>query len=217
MDGTLVAGDCGVLFVRHLVARGLVPAREMFAWGRWAAGVARHGLHEREVASAKRLLLRMRARMGERRTEAIYDQLFTETIRPRLRERVVAELREAQADGAVFIVTANLRAMAIRLGRELGISEQNCLGAEPLLDENGNPGEEVRLPIPMEEERARLLRQLAGEHGVPLEQTKAYGDSLHDVPMLRAAGRPCAVHPGAALRRLAEAERWRIIAGPPQE
>ena len=211
MDGTLVAGDCGVLFIRHCLARRLLPARELFAWSRWVMGVARHGVHEREVAAAKRLLLRARVRLGEARADALYDDFFRAEIRHRIREDARAELDRAALEGPVFLITANLRAMAIRLGAEVGVPPERCLGAEPVLDENGVPGDEVRLPIPMDEERARIVRTLAARHEVPLEKVRAFGDSVHDVPMLRAAGQPCAVYPSAALRKIAEHEGWRMV------
>jgi HAD superfamily phosphoserine phosphatase-like hydrolase len=216
MDGTLVDGDCGVLFVRHCLARRLLPARELLGWGRWLLAVARRGLHEPEVAMAKSMLLRTRVRLGEAASDALYDGFFTARIRQRLRRDCRQELEQARREGPVFIVTANLRAMAIRLGAELGLGPEQCLGAEPVLDASGRPTEEVRRPIPMGEERARLIRELAARAQVPLAQVRAFGDSLHDVPMLRAVGQPCAVHPSRSLRRIAERDGWRLLgAGPP--
>ena len=46
---------------------------------------------------------------------------------------------------------------------------------------------------------------------IDLREVRAYGDSIHDLPMLRTVGRPCAVHPGRALRRVADDEGFRLL------
>lgn len=213
MDGTLIDGDCGVLFVRHCVARGLLPARELLAWGRWLLRAAREGAGPPVVAQAKRNLLRVWRRLGEEQGDALYDRFFAEVLRPRVRAVVAAELRHAQREGEVYLLTANLRRMAQRLGRELGVPPGQCLGAEP----RGALTEEIALPILMGDARAHRVSALAGELGVPLREVRAYGDSIHDAPMLRLAGRPCAVYPSPALRHLALREGWRVISSVREE
>src|ERR1700694_614869 len=70
---------------------------------------------------------------------------------------------------------------------------------------------ELAEPVPMSEVRARLVRGLLERACVQRERTCAYGDSIHDAPMLREVGRPCAVYPSRALRVLAQASGWRIL------
>ena len=217
MDGTLVAGDCGVLFALFCARRGLLTLGELGAMAAWVGRAAVRGVREAEVVEAKRMLLRSRMRLGEARTDALYEEFFTSELRPRLRADVREELETARAEGPIVIVTANLRGLAVRIGRELGVPEERCFGAEPVRDALGALTGEVRLPIPVGEERAVLLRAIAAREGVPLAAVRAYGDSLHDLPMLRAAGRPCAVHPGRRLRKVAASERWRTLpACPPR-
>jgi phosphoserine phosphatase len=211
MDGTLVAGDCGVLFVLYCARRGLLPARELGAWLPWLLRVAAGGLREAEAAQAKRLLLRSWVRLGEARADALYDACFEALVRPRLRRAVCDQLRAAQGEGPVVIVTANLGAMARRLGRELGVPAERCLGAEGRRDGGGQLDGEVLLPLPMGEERAAIVRAQAALLGVPIERVRAFGDSMNDLPMLRAAGRACAVHPGRRLLRAARAEGFGLL------
>lgn len=46
---------------------------------------------------------------------------------------------------------------------------------------------------------------------VDLDDATAYGDSLSDLPVLRACGHPVAVNPDRRLRAVAEAEGWPIV------
>ena len=211
MDGTLVAGDCGVLFALFCARHGLLTLGELGAMAAWVGRAAVRGVKEAEVVEAKRMLLRFRMRLGEARSDALYEECFASDLRPRLRADVRAELESAKAAGPVFIVTANLRGLAVRIGGELGVPAERCLGAEPVRDARGALTGDVHQPIPVGEERARLVRAIAAREGVPLEEVRAFGDSLHDVPMLRAAGKPCAVHAGRRLRELAAREGWRTL------
>lgn len=62
-------------------------------------------------------------------------------------------------------------------------------------------------------EKLAAARQIATEAGEDLADAVAYGDSGHDVALLRAVGRPVAVHPSRALRRVAREEGWEILDG----
>ena len=49
------------------------------------------------------------------------------------------------------------------------------------------------------------------EHGLKLDLSHAYSDSLSDYPMLAVVGRPTAVNPDARLRAHARAYEWPIL------
>jgi len=54
------------------------------------------------------------------------------------------------------------------------------------------------------------VRRWAATAGVDLARSHAYSDSVFDVPLLRAVGRPHAVNPDRRLRAVATAARWPI-------
>ncbi|MFI5066921.1 MAG: HAD family hydrolase [Streptosporangiales bacterium] len=62
------------------------------------------------------------------------------------------------------------------------------------------------------EAKARRVRELAAERGYHLADCYAYSDSVTDLPMLEAVGRPHAVNPDRALRRLAQQRGWPVLA-----
>jgi len=62
------------------------------------------------------------------------------------------------------------------------------------------------------EAKAQRVRELAAERGYRLADCYAYSDSVTDLPMLEAVGRPHAVNPDRALRRLAQQRGWPVLA-----
>src|SRR5258708_32777682 len=160
--------------------------------GAWGARALLGRIGEPEVAEAKRLMLRFSARLGEARFAEIYDECFRTSIVPRLRSDLREELQARRAEGAVVLITANLRDFAVRLGGHLGIPASHCFGAVGTRRDGALTGE-LAEPVPMSEVRARLVRGLLRRAGGPPERTRAYGDSIHDAPMRREAGLPSSV------------------------
>lgn len=62
------------------------------------------------------------------------------------------------------------------------------------------------------EAKAQRVRELAAERGYQLADCYAYSDSVTDLLMLEAVGRPHAVNPDRALRRLAQQRGWPVLA-----
>jgi phosphoserine phosphatase len=64
--------------------------------------------------------------------------------------------------------------------------------------------------LPHGEAKAAALARHAERAGIDLRRSTAYGDSVHDLPMLELAGTAVAVRPDARLRRVAAARGWAI-------
>lgn len=210
IDGTLLDGDCGVLFARHCALRGLLGLRELAASASWLARAALGRIDEAAVVEAKRVALRFQLHIGEARAQELLERCFVEDILPRRRRAVLELVAAQQRAGEVVLVTANMRDFALHWGRELGIPADRCYGAEGLR-RGGLLTDELVGPVPLGEERARLVRGLLRERAIEPAVASAFGDSVFDEPMLRAVGSPCAVYPSRALRATALREGWRIL------
>lgn len=55
------------------------------------------------------------------------------------------------------------------------------------------------------------VKQWAGEHGVDLDESFAYSDSIYDTPLLGAVGHPFAVNPDPRLQLFATVRRWPVL------
>ena len=61
------------------------------------------------------------------------------------------------------------------------------------------------------EAKASRVRELASQRGYQLAGCYAYSDSVTDLPLLEAVGRPHAVNPDRALRRIARDRHWPVL------
>ncbi|MDH5277190.1 MAG: haloacid dehalogenase-like hydrolase [Gammaproteobacteria bacterium] len=64
---------------------------------------------------------------------------------------------------------------------------------------------------PFGPDKVELVKALCAELQVPAVELFAYGDSVHDLPLLRFAGHPVAVRPDTALRAAAGVAGWEIV------
>ena len=98
-------------------------------------------------------------------------------------ETLIAQLRRLGYKTA--ILSGGFNYFAERLQQRLGI---DYVYANALPVENGLVTGEVQEPIVDGQRKAELLRQLAQQEGISLEQTIAVGDGANDLPMLSIAG-----------------------------
>jgi HAD superfamily hydrolase (TIGR01490 family) len=58
--------------------------------------------------------------------------------------------------------------------------------------------------------KAEAALKLAGERGIDLSQSYAYGDSANDIPILSLVGHPTGINPDHRLRRYCRKEHWPV-------
>ena len=59
--------------------------------------------------------------------------------------------------------------------------------------------------------KAKVIRDYCVKHGLQLDKSHAYTDSMSDYPMLAIVGRPTAVNPDMRLRTTARSYEWPIL------
>ena len=93
---------------------------------------------------------------------------------------------------------------------------QDYLGADDLIANSlqfveGFATGKVIPPIVEGANKANRIRDYCVQHGMRLDLSHAYSDSLSDYPMLAVVGRPTAVNPDSRLRSHARAYEWPIL------
>ncbi len=133
-----------------------------------------------------------------------FDALLGSKIFPAAADQI----REHKAKGdLVVLVTGSLDFIMTPLADHLGADHMLSMS---LLEQNGKfTGELMSSPLG-EEEKARVVKAFAHDHGIELAASFAYGDSRADLPMLRCVGTPVVVNPGKALRQIASESGWKI-------
>ena len=119
---------------------------------------------------------------------------------------------------AIILLSGTLEPLAREVALALtacfairGIAARITVCATRLEEKNGRwTGRILGEPI-FAEAKARVVRRLAFENGLRLQNCYAYADGWSDRWMLEAVGRPVAVNPEQKLRRLARLKDWPIF------
>jgi HAD superfamily hydrolase (TIGR01490 family) len=205
VDGTLLHGPSSErLFFRHLVANGQCGWRQLAAAAlfclRWWPTYGRHVLKKN-----KAYLVGLEVRAVQQTAEAFVQQLLVTRIRPSILRRLEEHRR---AGHPVALLTGTPEFIAAPLAARLhaqAYSAMRCSTRDGLFD-GGPPTSH-----PFGAEKLQQAQTLCARLGWRLSDCYAYADSAHDIPLLRAAGHPIAVHPDRRLRRVAANEGWEIM------
>jgi HAD superfamily hydrolase (TIGR01490 family) len=141
--------------------------------------------------------------------ETMSTRLFDELFRPSMFSgaRALVEA-DRQAGYQTVLVTGSLDFALGPLVRHFGFEH---VISNRLVFRDGVATGEIEPPLIAEAEKVATMRRLAGEYNVDTANSKAYSDSMSDLPMLEAVGEPSVVNPGRQLRRIAEDRGWPVL------
>ncbi|MEO7386577.1 MAG: HAD-IB family hydrolase [Gammaproteobacteria bacterium] len=205
VDGTLVAGaSTEKRLFAHLLRRGVLKPAQLMACLRFGARYWPE--FGRQVWKKNKAYL---AGLGCADMEALVDGWVQRSAPRWWFAPCVERLRRHQAVGdTVVLLSGTPQFVADALARELGVSRAIGTLCAAV---GGRFLAEPPLRHPFGAGKRELVSGLCAEFGVPASDVFAYGDSLHDLPLLRFAGHPVAVRPDVALRREAVAATWEIL------
>lgn len=225
-DNTLVDGDAGVLFARHLtaqryrraldlspleaaveVARLNATALKLLATGAGVhLGYELGHLDRREmVEHAYRGFEGLDADAARTALEAFARDELVDHVRPGIAGQLEHHVERGDR---VAIVSTGLHALIWPLQDELGWDVE--VVATRLLEEDGRLTGTVEGPLDGAEKLTRV-KALANRNDLNLEDAWAYGDHEDDAVILERVGNPVAVHPTARLLLMARKRGWTIL------
>ncbi len=192
-DGTLIPGDSIVQYTRFARLRGKMGWGEYMKSGLHGLGYLL-GLENEEQSKNHALAFRRRMTGADR--DAL-DRAFADTLLRRVYPAARACMdQHRQAGGVLLLVTASPSCYMDLVGAGLGF---DAVIATPMAD-----GVTVRRNC-KGEEKVRRVREWLENAGIEADfaQSRAYGDSKSDLPMLRLCGHPTLVNPKQALAKSA--------------
>jgi HAD superfamily hydrolase (TIGR01490 family) len=194
--------ECAVILAR----RGLLPwaslARVLFIYAQYNLGL----LGDFEALKRSGAVI-FKGREHER-DRALVRQLFDEHLSRHVFPQARELVGEFQRQGfEITIVSSTYRFMVEPYAAMLGIP--SLYGVDLELDGGVCTGH-ITGTIYHQERKADVVRA-AGERGISLADSYAFGDSMNDLPMLSAVGHPVAVNPGSKLRSEAERRGWNHV------
>ena len=209
LDKTVIAKSSTLAFGRPFFQGGLINRRAVLkgAYAQFVFSLAGADADQME---------RMRAQITALTTGwdvTVVHEIVRETLHDIVDPLVYAEaadlMEEHRAAGReIVIVSSSGAEMVEPIGEMLGVDR---VVATRMVTVGGRYTGEIDF-YAYGENKASAMREVAAEKGWDLADCWAYSDSVTDVPMLEAVGRPTAVNPDRGLRRVAAERGWPVLA-----
>jgi len=209
LDHTLLSGDsdvlwCDFLMDQRLLDRAAFQARNADMAARYKAGTV--GLQEFADFYVGTLAGRTPAQW-----EPVRQEFLATWIVPRI-PQAARDLvrRHLDAEDLVVMTTATNRFITELTALYFDI--EHLLATEPELADGAFTGR-TRGTLNMRQGKVTRLGEWLAARGHALDQfsSTAYSDSINDLPLLRAVGRPVAVDPDPQLAAIARDAGWAVL------
>jgi HAD superfamily hydrolase (TIGR01490 family) len=167
--------------------------------------------------------------VADQYSRMVFNDLFFKRYKGESEDRLrffAAELFEDVLKPAVFPGARELIAKSKSLGlRQVVVTGALDFSVKPLMDHlgvddyvanrlefvNGVATGRLIPPVLASATKASWIRTYAERHGLNLNESYAYSDSMSDLPMLSIVGHPAAVNPDMRLRQTALHHDWPIL------
>jgi len=206
IDGTLISRNSAQLYMRHMRRSGQARRRDV-ARTFYLLALYKLGLLDMEQALAVSLeWVRGRAE-EEIRADCVswYARDVRRYLVPEVVEAIAAHRR---AGHVIALLTSATRYLAEPLGADVGV--EHLLVSRLVVRDGRFTGEAVR-PLCYGAGKIYWAERFAAEHGLALERSFFYTDSITDLPLLERIGEPRIVNPDPRLRRVAQRRGWRVV------
>ncbi len=209
LDKTLMAGSSGMQFARVATRRRIVSRHQLASWGLEHLRYRLRGTTDERTAEVLRVARELIAGVPATMIDRMGPEVMA-AILPRVFPQMLDEIYAHQDAGrATFIVSAAGNGVVEALAKVLGM--EGGIGTRYEVDAEGNFTGRFDGPFVYGPGKVEAMQAFAGEHGIDLEASYAYSDSLSDLPMLRAVGNPVAVNPDPPLAEIARDEGWQTL------
>lgn len=209
LDRTVIPGSSLLLVVLPLARRGRIrpgkAARAILAQLTFRL----RGQTARSAEIARSEFLRFGAGWSVADAHDTFAELVVPAVVRRVRPLIATRFEQhRRRDEPVYLVSSAPQQLVDLVAERLGLA-----GAAGTVAEAHNEVFTGGLARPFchGEEKAHRLRELAETHGLALERSWAYADSLSDLPMLKAVGNPVVVAPDRSLAGVAAREGWKVL------
>jgi HAD superfamily hydrolase (TIGR01490 family) len=209
VDNTMMQGASIYYLARGLAARKYFTTRDLLRFGarqlRFRLLASEHG---GDMSQAREAALAFVEGRPVEELRVLSEEIFDELMAERIWSGTHALARlHLDAGQRVWLVTAAPVELGAVIAARLGLTGAIGTVAEVVdgIYTGKLVGELMHGPA-----KAAAITDLAKREGLDLARCAAYSDSVNDLPMLSAVGRPVAVNPDGALRRAARDRGWEI-------
>jgi HAD superfamily hydrolase (TIGR01490 family) len=209
LDGTLVSSNVVsqyAWFVRKLPSRlqSYVTLTRLLLSVPWLFGL---DLYSRTKFNV--VFYRQYRGLERQWLEAMAEDLFNELFLPAMHSGAGRLIERDRSGGfQTVLVTGSLDFALGPIVRHFGFDH---VISNRLIFRDGVATGDLEPPLIAEAEKVAAMTRLAREYNVNTALSKAYSDSMSDLPMLEAVGLPSAVNPGRRLRQIAKQRGWPVL------
>jgi putative phosphoserine phosphatase/1-acylglycerol-3-phosphate O-acyltransferase len=205
LDRSLLAGFSALSFLQERVLSGRVSPRELWDSTLGALGYSLGRTGFSGMLSASTAAYRgISESVFEEIGETVFEKYLAGRIFPESRDLVRAHRERGHT---LAIVSSATRYQAEPLARELGIPHVLCTRLQV---KHGMLTGRIEHPTCWGDGKLTCARELAEREGVDLAQSWFYTDSIDDLPLLEAVGRPRPLNPDRRLAGLARDRGWPV-------
>jgi HAD superfamily hydrolase (TIGR01490 family) len=209
LDKTVIAKSSALAFGRPFYRDGLISRRDVIK-GAYAQLMFRigGGSDEQTMSRTRDYVAQLCTGWRVDQVQQIVKETLAELIQPYVYAEAAALIEEHQAAGRdVVLVSASGEEMVRPIGDLLGITD---IIATRMVVRDGRYTGAVDF-YAAGPNKVAAVRALAEERGYDLAASYAYSDSVTDAQLLATVGRPTAVNPDRALRRIAIERGWPMV------
>lgn len=208
LDKTIIARSSSLAFTKPFQLGGLISRttllRSAYAQFLFVVG----GADEDQMEKMRHFMSQLVAGWDVATVREIVADTLHNVVDPIVYDEAVELIEEHRLAGrAVVIVSASGSDVVGPIAEMLGADE---VISSQLAIEDGKYTGEIDY-YAYAEEKARAIRELAGERGWDLAECWAYSDSITDRHMLEAVGHGFVVNPDRELRKLAGEQGWPVL------
>ena len=195
MDGTLVDGDTNDISLQFYVDKGLIPlsyldplpemGRKFF--------LGQVDINEVAIFAAKPLV-----GLSREKRDALLHECVSTLIAPRFKKGALKAVAYCRRHGDISVIVTSTNDYLVRhVADALGIDH---IIASPMeLDQNGVLTGRRCGVVPYQVDKVNRIREFLMQNGLDLKGSRAYGDSVNDMPMLLMTEHPVAVDPNETM------------------
>lgn len=208
LDKTIIAKSSTLAFSKPFFAQGLINRRAVLKSSYAQFIYLLSGADHDQMDRIRVHMTNMCAGWDVAQVRSIVDETLHDIVTP----LVFAEATDLIAGHKLFgrdvvLVSASGEEIVAPIARALGAT--HALATRMVVEDGKYTGDVVFYCYG--EGKVQAIRELAAREGYRLEHCYAYSDSITDLPMLQAVGRPTVVNPDRALRKVATARGWPVL------
>ncbi|WP_344024962.1 HAD family hydrolase [Pseudonocardia kongjuensis] len=208
LDNTIIAGSSALAFASTFARHGLVD-RATVARGAWAQLLlVLAGADASTMDTLRRRMVLICQGWEVERVRAIVAETLQEVIGPLVYPEAVRLIERHRAQGAeIVLLSASGLEVVEPIAELIGVDR---FRATTMRTEDGRYAGDIDFYC-YSEGKAQAAREIAAELGLDLDRCAAYTDSITDLPLLEAVGRPAVVNPDRELRAIARERGWPVL------